>query len=82
MLVDDRGPIPWRVESAAFARTRGSIRSNKHRLLLIDAPPATPGRAPADLAAAIRAGPRAALDGLLNPRLKNFGCRRSRNGRA
>ena len=67
VLVDDRGPVPWHVDSTAFRQARAAIRSNKHRLL-VDAPPAVP-----DLVAAIRAGLRAGLDGLLNAPIENFG---------
>lgn len=68
ILLDDRAPAPWPVDRATLAGARASIRSNKHRLLLIDAPPTPP-----DLQPAVRAGLRACVDGLLEPPIKNFG---------
>lgn len=68
LLLDDRGPVPWRIDAETFAAARAAIRSNKHRLMLVEAPPAA-----IELERAVVAGLRAGVDGLQDPPIKNFG---------
>lgn len=66
--IDDRAPVPWTITAAELARARAAITSNKHRLMLVDAPTSE-----VDLPRAIQEGVRACHRGLTEPPIKNFG---------
>lgn len=65
-LLGDLGPEPVRVPAEVLARARGKIRKDRHRLVTLEAAPAT-----IDLEPAIQAALRACADGLLTGR-RNF----------
>ena len=66
----DLAPEPIALSSDVMARARARIAKQRHRLMTVTRPASA---APTDLADAIRSGLRATVDGLRNPRSRNFG---------
>ena len=69
-LAGDLAPEPIVLTAEVLARARARIAKQRHRLLTVGRPP---GAGPTDLGEAIRSGLRATVDGLRNPRSRNFG---------
>jgi hypothetical protein len=69
-LVGDLAPEPIALSSDVMARARARIAKQRHRLMTVVRPT---GAAPGGRAKAVRSGLRATVDGLRNPRSRNFG---------
>lgn len=67
-FIDDRASTPISISAAAFESARAAIGSNKNAIMITEKPSKL-----SDLKTAIEQGIKVCCDGLLNPRLKNFG---------
>jgi hypothetical protein len=68
VLLDDRAPVPWRLDRTAFAAARAGIPSAKHRLMGLEH-----GNGPVDLSRAVWEGLQACYRGLTSSPFKSFG---------
>lgn len=67
-IIDDRSVMPLRVDAEALENARCAISSLKNRVLVVKPPLHSP-----NLKNAISEGIRQCCDGMLHPKLKNFG---------